>query len=199
MSQAAEASLGLWWAWIASWVVAAAWSRRTQARAPRSLQWVHVLTTGLGGSLLLFGLRTRHAWVYGPPGPHRLWTLPASLDWTMTLLVLAGFVFCWWARLTLGDLWSGTITRKENHVIVERGPYRLVRHPIYTGMILSAFALAIQLGFTVNLLGAAIMAGGFWYKAGLEERFLSEQLGPEAYADYRRRTPMLIPFWPKRG
>jgi protein-S-isoprenylcysteine O-methyltransferase Ste14 len=107
-----------------------------------------------------------------------------------------GFMFAWWARLTLGDLWSGHVTRKEGHVIVERGPYRLVRHPIYTGLIAAVFALALTIGSPAGLLGAALIAIGFAIKARLEERFLSAELGEAGYADYRRRTPMLVPFWP---
>jgi protein-S-isoprenylcysteine O-methyltransferase Ste14 len=98
--------------------------------------------------------------------------------------------------VTLGDLWSSAVSRKENHVIVEKGPYGLVRHPIYTGLIVAAFATAIAVGTAPALAGAALMSLGFWMKARLEERFLSAQLGEAAYADYRRRTPMLAPFWP---
>ena len=83
-------------------------------------------------------------------------------------------------------------------MIVDRGPYGLVRHPIYTGLILAAFALGAQIGLLESLAGAALMALGFAIKARTEERFLGEELGP-AYAEYRARTPMLIPFWPVRG
>jgi protein-S-isoprenylcysteine O-methyltransferase Ste14 len=116
----------------------------------------------------------------------------------LTGLVALGLAFTWWARLTLGDLWSGAVVRKEAHSVVRRGPYRLVRHPIYTGLIFALLALAIQAGRPAGLVGAALMATGFWVKARLEERFLSVELG-EAYADFRRVTPMLIPFWPTRG
>jgi protein-S-isoprenylcysteine O-methyltransferase Ste14 len=130
-------------------------------------------------------------------GP-RLWGLPQAVSWGLTALVLFGIAFTWWARLTLGDLWSGSVSRKEGHVVVQTGPYRLVRHPIYTGLIVAAWALAIQIGATVSLVGAGLITLGFWIKARLEERFLSAELGPGAYADYRRLTPMLIPFWPVR-
>ena len=115
----------------------------------------------------------------------------------MTAACAAGFGFTWWARVTLGDLWSGTVSRKQDHEIIERGPYGLVRHPIYTGIIFAAFATAIQIGLAASLVGASLMTLGFWMKARLEERFLSAELGEGAYADYRRRTPMLVPFWPK--
>ena len=63
-------------------------------------------------------------------------------------------------------------------------------------MIFAAFALAAQTALLAGLAGALLMALGFWTKARLEERFLSAELGEDAYADYRRITPMLVPFWP---
>jgi protein-S-isoprenylcysteine O-methyltransferase Ste14 len=88
------------------------------------------------------------------------------------------------------------VSAKENHVVVRSGPYGLVRHPIYTGLILAAFAQAIEVGQAANLVGAVLFSLGLWLKARLEERFLGQELGADAYADYRRRIPMLIPFWP---
>ena len=58
-------------------------------------------------------------------------------------MVTAGLAFCWWARLHLGAMWSGTVTRKDDHHIVDTGPYGLVRHPIYTGLIFSALGQAM--------------------------------------------------------
>jgi protein-S-isoprenylcysteine O-methyltransferase Ste14 len=112
---------------------------------------------------------------------------------------VAGLFFTWWARIALGSLWSGSVGRKEGHTLVRVGPYRLVRHPIYTGLILAALASAAQIGMAANLAGAVVLTFGLWLKARLEERFLSAQLGAEAYAEYRRGTPMLVPFWPAGG
>ena len=115
----------------------------------------------------------------------------------MTALTAAGFAFAWWARLHLGKLWSAFVTRKDEHRIIDSGPYGIVRHPIYTGIILAAVAVAILKGNLYAFTGALLIVAGFWIKARLEERFLSEQLGPEAYAVYRSRVPMLIPFFPR--
>jgi protein-S-isoprenylcysteine O-methyltransferase Ste14 len=83
--------------------------------------------------------------------------------------------------------------------VIQGGPYRLVRHPIYTGLIIAAVAQGALIGMAANLVGALLMAFGFWLKARLEERFLSKELGAATYSEYRRRTPMLVPFWPGRG
>ncbi len=110
---------------------------------------------------------------------------------------VAGFAFCWWARLHLGRLWSGSVTRKEDHHVVDTGPYGLVRHPIYTGLDAAAIGLALASGQVRIMAGAALIILGCWIKARLEERFLREELGAAAYDAYAARVPMLVPFWPK--
>jgi protein-S-isoprenylcysteine O-methyltransferase Ste14 len=191
------ASFGVWGLWVASWVLAAVWSRQTLVRGSVRTEVLIRIPTSLGGLLLFLGsplaaLSYRPAW-----GGLRLWTLPPWAGWAMTGLCAAAFAFAWWARLELGDLWAGTVSRKQDHEIVERGPYAVVRHPIYTGILGAAFALAIQIGMLANLIGAALLAVGFWLRARAEERFLAAQLGEPAYRDYRARTPMLMPFWPR--
>ena len=175
------ALLGLW---AVSWAVAAIWTRRTTARPPLFDQVAYSVPIFVGVML-----------TFAAP----VWRLPAWAGWLMAACVAGGVAFMWWARLTLGDLWSGHVTRKEGHQLIERGPYRLVRHPIYTGLIAAFFALAVQFGSPVALVGALFVALGFWLKARLEERFLIAGLGEAAYADYRSRTPMLAPFWPTPG
>jgi protein-S-isoprenylcysteine O-methyltransferase Ste14 len=152
--------------------------------------------------LLLVVSSPEHVWRwqwnsghFGPLGD-ALWHLPDVAGGLLVLVMILGFALCWWARLHLGRLWSALITTKPGHHIVDTGPYRLVRHPIYTGLLLSSLALAIIKGTAVALIGFALLALSFYMKARLEERFLSQQLGPAAYEGYRKRTPMLVPFWP---
>ena len=77
--------------------------------------------------------------------------------------------------------------------MIDTGPYALVRHPIYTGIILAIAATALQNGTAAGFLGAGLIIAGFYSKARLEERFLREQLGEENYGAYARRVPMLVP------
>ena len=98
----------------------------------------------------------------------------------------------------LGVLWSGGIVRREGHRIVDTGPYGVVRHPICSGLILAAAGLALIKATWLALAGAALIALGFALKARVEERFLSSELGSGAYAAYRGRVPMLVPF-PRAG
>src|SRR5450432_3399825 len=112
----------------------------------------------------------------------------------MAFLCIIGFGFAWWARIHLGQLWSAFVTRKADHRIIDTGPYGIVRHPIYTGIILAAIAMAIVKGTVIAIAGALLATLGFWVKARLEEGFLREQLGAEEYDSYSRRVPMLVPF-----
>jgi protein-S-isoprenylcysteine O-methyltransferase Ste14 len=111
-------------------------------------------------------------------------------------LVGAGIAFAWWARLHLGRLWSARITRKSDHRVVESGPYGVVRHPIYSGLLLSLLATAAAKGTLLGVGGFVLLLIGIFMKARLEERWLGAELGAEEYASYRRRVPMLVPFVP---
>jgi len=173
----------VWAAWALSWCLAALWANPTQAKPSLSAELPYRAVT-LAGAALLFVPRLR--------GP-RLWMTPNPVQWGLVAAAAAGFAFCWWARIHLGRLWSGSVTRKNEHRIVDTGPYALVRHPIYTGLILAAAATAALKGSARALAGLALLILGCWIKARLEERFLSAELGAESYDAYRRRTGMLFP------
>jgi protein-S-isoprenylcysteine O-methyltransferase Ste14 len=185
------ASTLVWDIWVISWIAAMVWSRPAAARPAALDQFVHWLPTAIGFGLLAFGSLGTH---FAP-----LWRLPLLAGWVLAGVCAAGLLFTWWARVSLGSLWSGSVSRKEGHTVIQSGPYRLVRHPIYTGLIVAAVAQGALIGMAANLIGALLMAFGFWLKARLEERFLSQELGAAAYSEYQRRTPMLVPFWPGRG
>lgn len=177
----------LWIGWAASWMIAAVWSGRTEARASRVSETAYRLTI-LAGAILFF------IPAHGYRGPLRLWHIGWTGAWIAVALTAAGFGLTWWARLHLGRLWSGQVTRKANHHVVESGPYGWVRHPIYTGLLLATFATMAAKGTVLGMAGAALITIGIWMKAKLEERFLRQELGAAAYDDYSRRVPMLVPF-----
>lgn len=181
----------LWDLWLITWIVAAAWSSRAAARASFFAQWPPLVVAG-GGLGLLFA-----QWDGSPFILVRLWRTPTALAWVGVAATAAGFALCWWARLHLGRLWSAAVTRKADHRIVATGPYGLVRHPIYAGLLLAAASLAMMDGTAGALLGLAVFTTGLAWKARSEEAFLKQQLGAEAYAAYARRVPMLapLPWW----
>jgi len=181
----------LWLVWAISWFGAGIFSARTIKRPEWRREIFSYVLEASGMVLLLIVVGNGHDLLW------RLWRLPAALQWAMLGVAVLGFLFTWWARLTLGRLWSGRVTKKQDHRIVESGPYGIVRHPIYTGLLVAAFATAALKGTAPALAGAALLIVGWSVKARLEERFLSEELGAEAYGAYRQRVPMLIPFGPK--
>jgi protein-S-isoprenylcysteine O-methyltransferase Ste14 len=191
-----------WDIWAVSWVLAALWSARTIKR-PSIGSDILYRVMALAGFVLLLGAAVRFR--NGELQVHNIsgvlgtqyWMLPLAVNWTMVGVTALGFVFAWWARIHLGRLWSGRITRKEGHYVVDTGPYALVRHPIYTGIIFSALATTAVLGNLHAILGTLLLIVAYWVKAKMEERFLRAELGPETYDAYRRRVPMLVPFGPK--
>jgi protein-S-isoprenylcysteine O-methyltransferase Ste14 len=164
-------------------LAAALWAARTIER-PRGQTAYRILTTL--GFLLLFAFWRSHV--------IRFWRFDSGWQWALVGVAALSFAFCWWARLYLGRLWSASITRKENHRIVNTGPYGLVRHPIYTGISFAALATALQEGSLIALAGAAILTLGWYVKARIEEDFLRAELGAQTYNDYAARVPMLVPF-----
>jgi len=177
----------LWLVWIVSWFGAALWAAPAVKR-PTVGREVLYRTLAIAGWILVFGF-ARGA------GLGRVVWRPAGLGlWMLAGVVFAGLAFTWWARLHLGRLWSSGVTRKADHHVVDTGPYGLVRHPIYTGVIAAMIATAAARGTTGAALGVALLIAGFVVKARLEESFLRQELGAEAYDAYARRVPMLVPF-----
>jgi protein-S-isoprenylcysteine O-methyltransferase Ste14 len=172
----------LWGLWALSWALAAVWSGRTVARIGIAAALPYAIPQFFGALLLI--------WAPARAG----WSISDPLGWAMVALAAGGFGFCWWARLHLGRLWSGAVVRKDGHHIVDTGPYAIVRHPIYTGLIASGFAMAVARGAVSPLIGAGLLTLSWWIKARLEEQLLRSELGQAAYDAYAARTPMLSPL-----
>jgi protein-S-isoprenylcysteine O-methyltransferase Ste14 len=181
----------LWVAWIVSWSIGALWASKPAKRPPEAEERFYWALTVVGSVLLVTNNSTwRFVMVRSSPD----W-----VEWTLVAIAAAGLAFTWWARIHLGTLWSARVTRKSDHHIIDTGPYSIVRHPIYTGILIAVFATALWRPGVLGIVGAAVLVWSFVVKARLEERFLMQELGTEAYEGYRSRVPMLVPFWPKRG
>jgi protein-S-isoprenylcysteine O-methyltransferase Ste14 len=179
----------IWIAWLVSWIAAAFWTGRTERRAPLRQALAQRAALILGALLLFYSARQLHMGVRT-----RLWNAGPAGGYVLAGVTLLGILFAWWARLHLGRLWSSAITRKEHHRVVDSGPYALVRHPIYTGLIVALVATAAEQATLLAFIAVATIVVGFWLKARAEERFLMQELGADAYGAYRRRVPMLFPF-----
>jgi protein-S-isoprenylcysteine O-methyltransferase Ste14 len=121
--------------------------------------------------------------------------LPLGAGWVATGLAVhaASFGLAIAARRALGRNWSGEITEKADHQLIRSGPYRFVRHPIYSAMLGMFVGTALVSGDAHAFLGVALMAAAYARKIPLEEGNLDEAFGA-AYADYRRTTRALIPW-----
>ena len=108
------------------------------------------------------------------------------------VLFFVGLGFAIWARVHIGRNWGTPMTRKDHPQLVTSGPYHLVRHPIYSGILVAGVGSAVALSWA--WLPVVGLAGVYFiYSATVEERYMSEQF-PQTYPGYRRSTKMLVPF-----
>jgi protein-S-isoprenylcysteine O-methyltransferase Ste14 len=182
----------VWIGWAVSWAAAAFWSDHTAKRLATWDVWVSRVIVAV--SLILFS----HS-VARLLGAQRLWHVGLNGAYALAGLTLAGIIFAWWARLHLGRLWSSAVAVKAGHHIVDSGPYGLVRHPIYTGLLAASLATAVAKATVPAMAGWVLLVLGLWLKARAEEGFLAVELDQEAYSKYRRRIPMLVPFMSRGG
>ena len=180
----------LWVGFAVLWLAAAAWRSPVEKSVGLRAELRYRAVLVLGGILL--AIPARHY-----EGPLRLWYPTWDEAWACVGLMGFGFAFSWWARLHLGALWSGQITKKADHRVVDTGPYGIVRHPIYTGILLAVYATVAVKGTILAVAAGLVITLGLWMKARLEEGWLRQELGPDAYDAYRRRVPMLLPFGPR--
>jgi protein-S-isoprenylcysteine O-methyltransferase Ste14 len=128
-------------------------------------------------------------------GPLRYRIIPQDVtSYTIgAALTFIGLLFAVWARYHIGRNWSGVITLKEDHALIRSGPYALVRHPIYSGLLLAIIGSAIARGDIAAVLAIIAVLYAVLRRVQIEERWMSEIFG-SAYADYKASTPALIPF-----
>lgn len=182
-----ESISAVWIAFLAVWTAAAftvKQAARTQPAGSRLAQ------SGLMAVAFVF-LFT--GWLRYGPLAWRFAPASSRVAWLGFALTLAGAALAVWARIFLGRNWSGTVTIKQDHHLVRRGPYAFVRHPIYSGILLALLGTAIAFGEVRGLAGVGAALGGFLLKSRLEEAFLAEQFGAE-YARYRREVRAFLPF-----
>jgi protein-S-isoprenylcysteine O-methyltransferase Ste14 len=109
-----------------------------------------------------------------------------------TLLFACGIALAVWARLHLGSNWGMPTTQRAEPELVTSGPYRFVRHPIYTGLLTAMLGTAL-VNSLLGLIVVAVLVAYFYYCGTVEERNLTATF-PTGYPEYRSRTKMLIPF-----
>jgi len=178
-----------WAVLFAAWAIAAMTSKPTVQRQGSGARLLQVASLVVAYWLILGS----PFWLNGTVMLDNLLPAISAVAVFGLILTIAGMLFCAWARITLGRNWSGTVTIKQDHKLISTGPYRLVRHPIYTGLIVAALGTAIVFLRAECFLGVVLMTLSFWYKMSIEEQFMLQQFGEE-YARYRSRVRALIPF-----
>ncbi|HEV2627555.1 MAG TPA: isoprenylcysteine carboxylmethyltransferase family protein [Pseudolabrys sp.] len=177
----------LWLVWLAFWVLAARKAKENARQEGTGSRLLHAAPLIAAGALLasphMLGTRMEgrfHAHTFG-------WFL-VGLG-----LVVLGLGFSAAARMWLGRNWSGRVTLKKDHELIQSGPYALVRHPIYTGLLLALAGTVVAIDRWRALVALPLLIAGIVYKIGVEERFMRAKFG-DAYERYRGRVKALVPF-----
>ena len=178
---------GCWAAFLLLWLFAAFNTKRT-VYSESLAQRLAVQMVILFGVIVLFNAPRE-------PYPLNVFFIPPSVTVALVsaAVCICGLAFTAWARLTLGRNWSARVTLKADHELVQRGPYSLVRHPIYTGIFAMALGSVLLIGRLGAFAGYVLFIIGFWIKAGSEEALMLQQF-PAEYAAYRQRTKRVVPF-----
>jgi protein-S-isoprenylcysteine O-methyltransferase Ste14 len=178
----------LWLACAAYWLLSASKVKATARQESIASRAAHLVPMTIVILLLIAPPGLPWGFLGGrmlPGGP--------AMHWIGVAVVAAGLTFAVWARRHLGTNWSGTVTVKSDHKLVRSGPYRFVRHPIYSGGLLAVAGTAIARGEWHALLALLILFATCWWKLQREERWMGETFG-EDYAKYRAEVSALIPF-----
>jgi protein-S-isoprenylcysteine O-methyltransferase Ste14 len=176
----------LWLAWLIYWWVAGSNTKDTARRDDAPSRVLYLLPLILAGACF---------WL---PGKHPALRVTVFPDRELCaivgtgLLILGMFISCW-ARVALGRNWSNVVTIKVDHELIQSGPYRWVRHPIYTGLVLAISGSALAQDFWIDLVPPTLIFLAFWFKLAREEKWMRTQFG-DAYADYSRHTARLFPY-----
>ena len=174
-----------WIAWVVYWVAMAFTTKPTVERRG-------FIGYRLVAGILIVGLVAAGR-LFHVSSQSQLWQTMLALGLVTDCIVVAGAAFTVWARITLGRNWSAEVTFKQDHELIESGPYALARHPIYTGLIVMALGTAINYGRAIGFGLLVALCGGLWWKARQEERMMSRHF-PGAYAEYKTRVRAIIPF-----
>jgi len=177
----------VWIFFLLYWQIKAGNAKTTQRLEPAASRILRIFIF-LIAIVLLSTTRIPLRWLY-----YELWLTGIWSFWLGAAVTVGGLLFAVWARVHLGRNWSRSVTIKQGHELITTGPYAVVRHPIYTGILAGFLGLAIALsevrGFVVFLLYFVV----FWAKLSLEEQWMRSQFG-EKYSTYVRRSAALVPY-----
>ena len=176
----------MWLIWVLNWLVSALFVKKTETKEPGPRRLAHLVLFG-AGLLMIYG----REWQLG--SLDRRFIAPnATINGIAVCLSAAGLILAFWARSHIGQYWSASIALKQDHRVVQTGPYAYLRHPIYTGILLAFLGQLLVTGQYRGILGLGLIIAALVQKALSEEGLLLQSLGA-AYLDYRRNTGFLLP------
>jgi protein-S-isoprenylcysteine O-methyltransferase Ste14 len=177
----------VWIAFLLYWQVKALNTKTTQRLEPVASRILRVLAF-LMVIVLLSTTRIPLPWLY-----LQLWPVGLLPFWIGAGLTVAGLLFAVWAREHLGRNWSRSVTIKQDHELITTGPYALVRHPIYTGILAGFAGTAIALAQVRGVIAFVLVFVVLWAKLRMEEKWMRSQFG-ETYSTYAHQTAALVPY-----
>lgn len=175
-----------WYVFITYWLISAARLKQTKIEEDSSGRALHVLILVLAVDLMFYGNLA-----FGVLN-QRVIPIDLRILYTGIALTWIGVAFAVWARHSIGQNWSGRVTVKVDHQLIQSGPYAFVRHPIYSGLLLANLGAALFIGRWRCLAAMVIFLAEMSRKASKEESFMLSEFG-DRYTEYRRRTGFLIP------
>jgi protein-S-isoprenylcysteine O-methyltransferase Ste14 len=178
----------LWVVYFLYWHVAARGAKSNERVEPLVSRIVRAVTFFFA-FVLLMSPRLPIPVLYRSYFSDNNWT---AWFWIGAVVSMLGLGFTIWARVYLGSNWSSSVTIKRDHELITGGPYGLVRHPIYTGLLTGFLGTAIAIARVSGLVAFAMVFALFWFKLRLEERWMRLQFG-EVYEQYAQRVPALVP------
>jgi protein-S-isoprenylcysteine O-methyltransferase Ste14 len=177
----------LWIAFLIYWQIKAGHTKTTSRLEPLASRLLRVFVFLLV-MVLLLATRLPLRWLYLQLWPPGLWPF-----WLGAAVTIAGLLFAVWAREHLGRNWSRSVTIKEGHELITTGPYGVVRHPIYTGILAGFLGMAIAISEVRGFVAFVLVFFVLWLKLRMEEQWMRSQFG-ETYATYAQRTAALVPY-----
>jgi protein-S-isoprenylcysteine O-methyltransferase Ste14 len=177
----------VWIAFTVYWQIKAADTKTTQRLEPAASRIIRVLVF-LFVIVLLATNRIPLPWLY-----LQLWPAGLLPFWLGAAVTIGGILFAVWAREHLGRNWSRSVTIKQDHELITSGPYGLVRHPIYTGILAGFIGMAIAVSQVRGVVAFVLIFVVLWAKLRMEEQWMRSQFG-ETYATYAHHTAALVPY-----
>jgi protein-S-isoprenylcysteine O-methyltransferase Ste14 len=179
--------VGCFWIVLAVYWAVAALSQKPTKKEEHFIERLRHLVPVMVAFLLLSQSDASYGWL-------GLRFVPESgtLNLLGLLLAGAGVAFAIWARWHLGRNWSAVVSIREEHDLIRTGPYRAVRHPIYTGLLLAIVGTVLIVGEFRALMAFAIVLASFYLKARKEDAWLAREFG-ETFEGHAKRTGMFLP------